>query len=111
MNNVQLVGRVAVEPKLRTTGTGKPYMRLVLAVDGYWNRKEKQMTTDFIPVKLWTREATRCQHLMKGSLISITGRVTVSQYEKDGQKQYVTEIIGESVSFLSKPKSAKEVAG
>jgi len=48
---------------------------------------------------------------MKGSLISITGRVTVSQYEKDGQKQYVTEIIGESVSFLSKPKSAKEVAG
>lgn len=112
MNNVQLVGRVAIAPKLRTTGSGKPYMRLVLAVDGYWDKKTKQMTTDFIPVKLWQREATRCQHLMKGSLVSITGRVSVARYKQEnGDTAYVTEIIGENIQFLSKPKSAKEAAG
>lgn len=110
MNNVQLVGRVAVEPKLRTTMKGKPYMRLVIAVPGYWDRKAKEMTTDFIPVKFWAQEATRCQHLMKGSLIAVTGRVAVSQYPaKNGNEvEYVTEIIGESVQFLAKPKTAME---
>jgi len=111
MNNVQLVGRVVIEPKLKTTGKGKPYMRLVLAVDGYWDRKSREMTTDFIPVKLWQKEATRCQHLVKGSLISVVGRVSVARYEKDGETAYVTEIVGEKIQFLSKPKSAKEVAG
>src|SRR5690606_6475405 len=110
MNNVQLVGRVAVEPKLRTTTKGKADMRLVIAVHGYWDRKAKEMTTDFIPVKFWAQETTRCQHLVKGSLIAVTGRVAVSQYPaKNGHEiEYVTEIIGESVQFLAKPKSAME---
>ena len=87
-------------------------MRLVLAVDGYWDRREKQMTVDFIPIKLWQREATRCQHLVKGSLVSVVGRVSVAQYPgKDGGTEYVTEIIGEKIQFLSKPKSVKEAAG
>jgi single-strand DNA-binding protein len=92
---------------LRHTKNGKPYLRLVLAVEGYWNRKEKEMTVDWIPVKVWAREAQRCQYLVKGSLIAVTGRVSVAQYPgENGETEYVTEIVGEDVQFLAKPRNA-----
>jgi single-strand DNA-binding protein len=111
MNQIYLIGRVVREPKLQKTGSGKSYMFLTIAVDGYYDRKTKEMTTDFIPLKLWAREAEQCIHLVKGSLISVTGRVNVSKYpdKETGETRYITEIIGEDVQFLSKPRSALEV--
>lgn len=108
MNSVQLVGRVARDPQLRKTANGKSYMFLSLAVSGYWDRRKKQEVTDFIPLVLWGKEAERCQYLVKGSLVSVVGRVGVSDYQdpKTGERKFSVEIVGERVEFLSKPRSA-----
>lgn len=107
MNKVHLVGRVALEPRLQKTGSGKPYMFLRIAVDGYFDRKAKEMTTDFIPVKLWGQEANKCRNLIKGSLISIEGRISVGAFvDQNGEKKFPVDIVADTVNFLSKPKGA-----
>lgn len=107
MNQVNLVGRVARTPELRKAGTGKSYMFLVVAV-GYWDRRSQTEKADFISVTLWGKDAERCESLMKGSLVRITGRVATSSYKKEGKTEYRTEIVGEEIEFLSKPKAAME---
>ncbi|MBD1371256.1 single-stranded DNA-binding protein [Hazenella sp. IB182357] len=108
MNQVNLIGRVVRDPKLHKTGKGKPFMFLTLAVDGYYDRKKKEMTSDFISIKLWSNQAERCAHLVKGSLISIMGRISVSKYpdKATGETKYNTDIVAEEVQFLSKPRSS-----
>jgi len=106
MNVVHLIGRVARFPELRKTANGKSYMNLVLAIDGYYDRTKGETTTDFIPILLWGKLAERAHHLMKGSLVAITGRVAISSYEdKNGNKKWSMEIVGEDIEFLAKPKN------
>ncbi len=107
MNQVNLIGRVVRDVAIRKTSSGKSYAFLTVAV-GYWDRKEKREKADFIPVTLWGKEAERCGNLVKGSLIRVSGRITTSRFEKDGEMQYRMEVVGEDVDFLSKPRAALE---
>lgn len=106
MNQVNLVGRVVREVKLQKTNSGKSFMFLTLAVDGYFDRKAGTTTSDFIPVTIWGKEAEKCRNLIKGSLIRVEGRVSVGKFEKNGKTEYPVDIVAENVSFLSKPKTA-----
>lgn len=107
MNQVNLIGRVAREPNLRKAQSGKSYMFLVVAVS-YWDRKEQKEKADFITITLWGKDAERCKNLLKGSLVRITGRIATSSFQKDGKTEYRTEIVGEEIEFLAKPKVAME---
>ena len=52
---------------------------------------------------MYRQLAERCaNYLAKGKLASIDGRIQIRTYnDKDGQKRWVTEIIGDNVQFLS----------
>lgn len=109
MNQVQLVGRLARSPELRYTQAGKAVAFLTLAVDGYFDAKQNKTVTDFIDVKLWGKVAENtAKYCVKGSLISVVGRLASSSFEKNGQVVYKLEVVGDEVKFLSKPKSAIE---
>lgn len=111
MNSVNLVGRLARNPELRYTQSGKAMAMITLAVDGYYNKSKGSTETDFIDVKIWGRTAENtAKHLVKGSLIAVSGRLSSSSYEgKDGKTVYKLEVVAEDVKFLSKPKSAMGV--
>lgn len=108
MNQVNLVGRIAREVELRKSSGGKSYVFLTVAVDGYYDRRKKEVTSEFIPVTVWGKEAERCRHLVKGSLVRVTGRVSLGKFpdKQTGEIKYVVDIIGEEVQFLVKPKNA-----
>ena len=105
MNKVILVGRLARDPDVRYTQSGKATASFALAV----NRRAgqgKEQQADFIPVVAWEKLAEICgNNLMKGSQILVEGRMQVRNYEdKTGQKRYVTEVIAQNIEFLgSKP--------
>lgn len=105
MNKVILAGRLTKDPEVKYTQNGTVYARFTLAVN---RRFAKEPTADFLPIITWGKVAEVCgNNLVKGSQILVEGRIQVNSYEKDGQKRYVTEIIGDNVEFLgSKPKSA-----
>lgn len=105
MNQVQLVGRLVRDPELRYTKSGKGLCFITLAVDGYYDKRKGDTVTDFIPVQLWGKTAEQvAKGVKRGTLVSVVGRVSAGSYEKDGNKVYTLDIIGEEVKFLARPK-------
>jgi len=109
MNKVLLIGRLTRDPELRyTSGDQKAVCKFTLAV----NRIGKDAGADFIRVQVWDRSAENCEkYLEKGSMVGIEGRITTSQYEKDGKKLTLTEVRADRVEFLTlaKPEERPEI--
>ena len=102
-----MVGRLTKDPIVKTTGNQKSVANFSLAVDR--DRKvEGQPTADFFNVVVWGASATACgNYLHKGSLVCVSGTLQTRSYDKDGHKNYVTEIIAEKVDFLE-PKAKNQ---
>ena len=109
MNKVVLVGRLTKDPELKfTPGTGMAVTTVTLAVDKY-NSSTKQKEADFISVVIWGKQAeSTANYMSKGSLMAISGRIQTRSYEdKEDKKRYVTEVVAQEVSFLSKGKGTE----
>ena len=102
MNNVVLMGRLTRDPEARVTQSEKQVSTFTLAV----NRKFEKDKADFINIIAWNKLSEFTQkYLSKGRQILVSGRLQVRDYEKDGHKVYVTEVIAEEIYFAdSKPK-------
>ena len=115
MNKVILIGRLARDPEVRYTQTGKAVARMTIAVDRRFSRAggDQQQTADFIPIVAWEKLAEICgNNLKKGSQISVEGRMQVRSYDaQDGSKRYVTEVVVNEIEFLgSKPQGVGDPA-
>ncbi len=107
MNKVILVGRLAQDPEVRYTQSGKAVASFNLAV----NRYGQKDSADFIPIVAWEKLAEICgNNIRKGNQILVEGRLQIRPYEtQDGQKRRVTEIVAQNIEFLgSKNKSEGE---
>lgn len=101
MNKVILVGRLAQDPDLRTTTTGKSVCSFSVAVDRRF-KQEGQPTADFFNIVAWGRQAEVIhQYLTKGRQIALSGRLQTRNYVgRDGNKRYVTEVVLEEFDFI-----------
>jgi len=106
VNQVILVGRLARDPELRVTGEGTPRAWFVLAVPRAFAAKDGERDVDFINIVTWRQLATTVgEHLKKGRMVAVTGRLQVSQLETgDGGKRTSTEVVADQVVFLDAPK-------
>ena len=113
INQIALVGRLARDPELRVTGEGTPRAWFVLAVPRTFATKDKERDADFINIVAWRQLATSVgEHLKKGRLVGVTGRLQVSQLETgNGGKRTSTEVIADQVIFLDVPRTAQESSG
>lgn len=110
MNQVNLVGRLTREPELRYSQNGTAFCTFTLAVDRAYQKKGEEKKTDFIPVYcIGSTAENSANYLTKGKLAGVSGSIQVSSWEKDGQKQYRTEVFAERVEFLS-PKGHTEAS-
>ena len=103
MNKVILVGRLTRDPEVRTMPTGNTVASFTLAINRNFKNKEGNIDADFINVSVFGRQAENVgKYVSKGSQIGIEGRIQTRRYEaQDGTKRYVTEVIAESVEFMS----------
>jgi single stranded DNA-binding protein len=103
INQVTLVGRLTKDPELRTTTDGTYVAHITLAVNRNFRNHNGEIDTDFVQCTLWRKAAENTHHYCrKGAVIGITGRLQTRNYEgRDGKKVYVTEVVAESVRFLS----------
>ena len=102
MNKVILTGRLTRDPDIRTTSGGKKLAGFILAVQ---RDKEK---ADFIACQAWDKTADLIEaHVTKGQKIAVVGKITVSNYEKDGEKKTSTTVIVSEVEFLERKPEAK----
>ena len=110
MNCVDLTGRLTKDVELRCTKSGKPVASFTLAVKRRLARPEDPQQADFFPIIVWGQQGEACsEHIVKGSLVAIHGRLQTRSYEaQDGSKRYVTEVIAEDVDFLASAKKPDE---
>ena len=108
VNRVILVGRLSAKPELKTTTSGIAVANITVVTSRRTKEEEK---VEWNKVTLWQKNAENvCKFLDKGSLVYIEGRLETRNYEKDGQKHYVTEIQADSVQFLSPKKESSAPA-
>ena len=104
MNNVSIVGRITRNLEIKTYdgGDGK-YTSFTIAVQEYIGKEE---SVSFIDVVSFGKKAeVLCNYGEKGTLIAINGRLRSSSYiNKEGVKNYRTNIILEDFKFLGKAK-------
>ena len=98
MNVVNLIGRLTRDPELRYTTTGKAVCNFNLAVNRPFGDKE----ADFFNVVSWNKIGENvANHLTKGRLVGVVGRLQSRSYEDDtGQRRFVIEVVANEVQFL-----------
>ena len=103
MNNVSLVGRITKDPELRTISSGNMTTTITVAVNRRFTSQSGEREADFIPVVVWNKQAENVvKYTSKGSQVGVTGRIQTRSYDaQDGTKRYVTEVIADTVTFLS----------
>ena len=103
MNRVDLVGRLTRDPELRHTSSGRAVCQLNLAINRTFTNQNGEREADFINVVVWDKQAENVsKYVTKGRLVSVEGRLQSRSYDdKDGKKVYVTEVVANSVQFLS----------
>lgn len=105
MNVVCLIGRLARDPDLRYTPSGVAVGQFTLAVNRPFTNQKGEREADFIDIVVWRNLAENCaNHLSKGRLVAVRGRLQVRTYEtQDGQRRKVFEVVADEVNFLDRP--------
>lgn len=109
MNKVELVGRLTKDPEIRMTTNQNQYVNFTLAVDRRFKDINGQRQADFINCVAWKQTAVFIQkYFKKGNRIGACGSIQTRTYEKDGQKQYITEVLVEEAEFVEDNRSQGE---
>lgn len=110
LNRVILIGRLTADPNLRYTPSGVATASFTLACDRQYSGEKKE--ADFIPIVVWRQLAeTVANHLKKGRLVAVEGRIQIRNYENnEGKRVYVTEVIADNVRFLDTNKDGSQSA-
>ena len=104
INKAILIGRLTRDPELRYTSSNRAVCQFSIAVDRpFTNQTTGQREADFINIVVWDKQAENVsKYVTKGRLVSVEGRLQSRSYDdKDGKKVYVTEVVANSVQFLS----------
>lgn len=107
INRATLIGRLVEDVDLRYTPSGIAAAAFTLAVTRPFANQEGVREADFIRCVAWRKTAENvANYTKKGSLIAVDGRIQTRNYEKDGRRVYVTEVVADTVQFLSRPESS-----
>lgn len=110
MNTWVGIGRLARDPNVKYTQSGKAYASFTLAIDRRKSADGKQQA-DFISCVAWEKLAeVISQYVSKGQKIAVDGRIQTRSYDKDGRKVYVTEVVVQSMEFCDSKGSGTSSA-
>ena len=112
LNRIVLIGRLTKDPELRYTPNGKAVASFTLAVDRPFKNQQGEREADFINIVVWGTQAENCaNYLAKGKLAAADGRLQIRSYDgQDGQRRWITEVVADTVRFLS-PKGGGSDSG
>ncbi len=106
VNKVILIGNLGKDPEVRRLESGVAVATFSMATSENYKDKsgEWQSTTEWHNIVVWRNMAERAEsQLKKGSMIYIEGKLTHRSYDdKDGNKRYITEVVGNYFRNLTK---------
>ena len=101
LNKVMLIGNLGKDPEVRYTQGGKAVANFTIATNETWTDKAgaKQERTEWHRIVVWDKAAELCgEYLSKGRQVYVEGRLQTREWtNKEGQKQYSTEVVANPV--------------
>lgn len=110
INTVTMVGRLTKDPEIqKIVSTGTTIGRFSIANSQYFRGEEK---TSFFDCVTFNKTAENVyNHVHKGDLVGVVGRIQTSQYTaKDGTKRVSTDILVNDIQFLETRRQEQQVA-
>jgi single-strand DNA-binding protein len=102
LNKAMIFGNLTRDPEMKALPSGMQVCSLSLATNRVYNDRDgkRQEATDYHNVVVFGKQAENCaKFLTKGSSAYVEGRLQTRSWDKDGQKQYRTEVIADRVQF------------
>ena len=104
VNKVIVIGHLGANPELKYLPSGQAVCEMRIATsETYRDRNEQpQERTEWHRVVVWGKTAENCsKFLQKGRQVYIEGRLQTRTWDdKEGKKQYMTEVVANQVVFL-----------
>lgn len=114
LNKVQLIGHVGRDPEIRYLQSGSSMTTFSIATNRTWTDRttnERKDRTDWHNIVCWGRTAEiASQYLHKGSYVFIEGELQSRSFEREGQKQYRTEVNCRELIMLDRANSSNDNA-
>lgn len=105
-NRTILIGRLGEKPELKTikkSGNDTEYTEFRMCNSTFNNGVEQIQWHKILAFGKQARVIT--EHLNKGDLCCIEGRLDKKMYEKDGEKLYAIAVIAERITLLASKRS------
>ncbi len=102
LNKVLIYGNLTRDPEQKALPSGMSVCSFSLATNRVYKDRDgkRQESTDYHNIVVFGRQAETCnQYLKKGAGAFVEGRLQTRSWDKDGQKQYRTEIVADRVQF------------
>jgi len=103
VNKVILIGHLGRDAETRFTPSGVAVTKFSVATNRRWKDQqtgEWKEETDWANIVLW-RQENLANYLTKGKQVYVEGRLQTRSYDdKDGKKQYMTEVVADDVLLL-----------
>lgn len=112
VNKIIILGRVGKDPEVKQfDGGSKASFSVATTERGFTTKDGKTVPekTEWHNIVCWKGLATIVERFVqKGDLIYIEGKITTRSWEKDGAKQYMTEIVADNIELLGGKSETKE---
>lgn len=102
LNKAMVFGNLTRDPEMKALPSGMQVCSLSLATNRVYNDRDgkRQEAVDYHNVVVFGKQAENsAKYLAKGNSVYVEGRMQTRSWEKDGQKQYRTEVIADRVQF------------
>jgi len=109
LNKAMVYGNLTRDPEMKALPSGMQVCSFSLATNRVYNDRDgkRQESVDYHNVVVFGKQAENCsKYLTKGSSTYVEGRMQTRSWEKDGQKQYRTEVVADRVQFGPKGSGA-----
>ena len=102
LNKVMLIGNLGRDPEVKFLASGQAVANFTVATSRQWEKDgQKTEETEWHKIVMYGKLAEIAgQWLNKGKQVYLEGRIETRNYEKDGQKVYITEIIADQMIML-----------
>jgi single-strand DNA-binding protein len=114
-NHLEFIGNIASNPEIRSLDGGKRVCNLRLAVNETWKDDAggRQERVEFLPLTIWNPNTIDLveKYIRKGQYVLVTGKVTTSKKERDGETTYQTNLVAQRFQFLQPKGDAPDDIG
>lgn len=113
INVITLCGNVGADAEVKTLDNGMKVSRFRMATSTGGYKKQDGTTvperTEWHTIIAWKDLASLCEHIKKGMRVTVIGRLTYNEYEKNGEKRTLAEVQAANI-VLTAPKGESPVS-